>query len=151
MDVPVESVMERALEIGEEVETRVLSVRMLEVLEVAATVRTERTSAVVVPMATLSVRVVKRTSVPVSVHPPAEEGVEFQERMPEPSVWRNPLAVCEEGQVYDCPLNTVTPLTTVREPEVTIFPLDAVVVANPLMYRSLYSLDTPVTERVEEA
>ena len=129
----MESVMERAFDIGEEVETNVLRVRMLEVEEVAATVNTERTSAVVVPIATLSVRVVSLTKVPVSVHPPADEGVAFQESVPEPSVCRKPEAVCEEGQVYDWPRRTVTPPTTVKEPEVSMFPLEAVVVAKPFM------------------
>ena len=143
--------MERALEIGEEVETRVFKVRMFDVEEVAATVRTERTSAVVVPIDTLSSWVVRRMRVPSSVHPAAEGMEVVQERVPEPSVCRNPKAVCEEGQVYDWPRRTVTPLTTVREPEVSMFPLEAVVEAKPLMYRSLNSLEIPVTERVEEA
>jgi hypothetical protein len=151
VEVPVESVIEKALDIGLEVETKVFNVRMFEVEEVAATVRTDLTSAVVVPIATLSVRVVWRTRVPVSVHPPAEDGVAFQERVPEPSVWRNPKAVCEEGQVYDWPRRLVTPLTTVKEPEVSMLPLAELVVAKPLMYRSLKSLEIPETERVEEA
>jgi len=67
--VPVESVTCKALAMGVEVETRVFRVKRWEVEEVAATVRTALTSAVVVPMATLSVRVVKRTIVPSSVHP----------------------------------------------------------------------------------
>lgn len=133
MEVPVESVIERAFAIGVEVETRVFKVKMLEVLEVAAIVKTERTSAVVVPIATLSVRVVRRTRVPVSVQPPAEGREVDQERVPDPSVWRNPFAVCEEGQVYDWPRRTVTPPTTVKEPEVSMFPLLPVVVAKPFM------------------
>ena len=113
----MESVTARALAKGEEVETRVFNVRMLEVEEVAEIVRTERTSAEVVPMATLSVRVVRRMRVPVSVQPPAEEGVVFQERVPDPSVCRNPFAVCEEGQVYVCPLKVVLPeIARVEDP-----------------------------------
>ena len=97
--------MERALEIGEEVETRVFKVRMFEVEEVAATVRTERTSAVVVPIDTLSSWVVRRMRVPSSVHPAAEGMEVVQERVPEPSVSNTPFAVCEEGQVYIWVLN----------------------------------------------
>ena len=84
---------------------------------VAPTVRTDLTSAEVVPMATLSVRVVRRIRVPVSVQPPAEEGVAFQERVPDPSVCRNPFAVCVEGQVYVWVLKVVAPVTArVEEP-----------------------------------
>ena len=48
---------------------RVLKVSMFAVVEVAPIVTTDLTSAVVVPIATLSVWVVRRTSVPSSVHP----------------------------------------------------------------------------------
>lgn len=143
--------MVRALEMGEEVETRVFKARIFPVLEVAEMVKMALGSAVVVPTATRSVRVVVRIRVPVSVQPPAEEGVAFHERVPEPSVWRKPFAVWEEGQVYDWPRRTVTPPTTVKEPDVSMFPLDAVVVAKPLIKRSLKRRETPVTERVEEA
>ena len=112
----MESVTARALAKGEEVETRVFNVRMLEVEEVAATVRTDLTSAEVVPMATLSVRVVRRIRVPVSVQPPAELASD-QERIPDPSVCRNPFAVCVEGQVYAWVLKVVAPVTArVEEP-----------------------------------
>ena len=108
--------MVRALEMGEEVETRVFKARMFPVEEVAEMVNIALGSAVVVPTETRSVSVVVRMRVPVSVHPPAEEARD-QERMPEPSVCRNPFAVWEEGQVYVCPLKVVSPdIARVEEP-----------------------------------
>jgi hypothetical protein len=105
VEVPVESVTCKALAMGVEVETRVLRVKICEVLDVAATVRTALTSAVVVPIATLSVSVVKRTRVPVSVQPEATPPQESQDSPPEPSVCKQVLADCEEGQVYAIVLN----------------------------------------------
>ena len=32
-----------------------------------------------------------------------------QESVPEPFVFRKPLVVCDEGQVYVCPANVVAP------------------------------------------
>jgi hypothetical protein len=78
---------------------RIRRFKRFAVVEVAAMVTWWVTSAEVVPIDTMSVWVCRATSVPVSIHPPAEEGVAFQERVPDPSVCRKPEAVMEEGQV----------------------------------------------------
>ena len=65
------------------------------VVEVAATVRTERTSAEVVPIETLSLSVVSLTKVPSSVQPdgvPPELSSVPQIRLPEESVCRRLVA-----------------------------------------------------------
>ena len=64
-------------------------VKMFDWVEVAATVRTEDTSAVVVPIATLSERVWRRTRVPSSCHPETLEAeMPVHWRLPEESVVR---------------------------------------------------------------
>jgi hypothetical protein len=79
-------------------------------------VRREATLAEVVPIATKSPAVVCLTNVPKSVHPPAELPA-VQERVPDPSVWRKPFAVWEEGQVYVWVLKVVLPvMARVEEP-----------------------------------
>ena len=78
---------------------RSLRVKRLEVVEVAATVRTERTSAEVVPTATLSVSAVSLTKVPASVHPPPDELGEAHVKLPEPSVCKKSPFEIETGQV----------------------------------------------------
>ena len=67
---------------------RSLRVKRLEVVEVAATVRTERTSAEVVPKATLSVKVWRRTKVPSSWNPDRFWVEDPQSMLPELSVVR---------------------------------------------------------------
>ena len=67
---------------------RSLRVKRLEVVEVAATVNTERTSAEVVPKATLSVKVWRRTKVPSSWKPDRFCVEVPQSMLPEESVVR---------------------------------------------------------------
>jgi hypothetical protein len=85
-------------------------------------VRREEALAEVVPIATRSPTVVCLTKVPVSVQPAAAGMLVVQERAPEPSVKRTPLAVCEEGQVYVWVLKAVVPVA-VSLPEMLRLPL----------------------------
>ena len=73
-------------------------------MEVAPTVRIERTSGVVVPTAKISVTVVGATKVPKSVQPDAPEEQDAQVSPPEPSFCKHVLADCDEGQEYVSPL-----------------------------------------------
>ena len=65
---------------------KALRFRRLAVVEVAATVRTERTSAEVVPTARLSVRVCNRTRVPSSWNPERLRVPAWQMMLPDESV-----------------------------------------------------------------
>ena len=99
---------------------RSLRVKRLEVVEVAATVRTERTSAEVVPIATLSVKVWRRTKVPSSWKPETLEA-EIREQMmlPEESVVRAE----EEEQVGMVVIWMPPPATMSPEANVLVAPV----------------------------
>ena len=95
-------------------------VKMLEVVEVAATVRTELTSAVVVPIATLSVRVWRRTNVPSSCHPEMLEAeMPVHWRLPEESVVR----ALEPEQVVMVEILRSPPAMTRPEERVEVAPV----------------------------
>ena len=84
---------------------------MFAVVEVAATVRTERTSAEVVPTAVLSVRVWSRTRVPSSCHPETLEAViPWQMMLPDESVVKalEPLQVAMV-EILSPPATTSSP------------------------------------------
>ena len=99
---------------------RSLRVKRLEVVEVAATVRTERTSAEVVPIATLSVWVWRRTKVPSSWKPETLVAeIAEQMMLPDPSV----VKALEEEQVGMVEIWMPPPATIRPEASVEVAPV----------------------------
>ena len=99
---------------------RSLRVKRLEVVEVAATVNTERTSAEVVPIAMLSVKVWRRTRIPSSWKPETLEAEIAEQRMlPEASVVRAE----EEEQVGMVVIWIPPPATMSPEARVEVAPV----------------------------